>query len=75
MIVYLDGFHLKVRMAKRVISVPVLVALGVAPDGQKRLLSLRRGCPAAVEFGRVAAAPVNTLRQQPHRCQEISVCF
>ena len=40
-IVYLDCFHLKVRMAKRVISVPVLVALGVAPDGQKRLLSLR----------------------------------
>ena len=37
----LDGFHLKVRMAKRVIRVPVLVALGVAPDGQKRLLSLR----------------------------------
>ena len=36
-IVYLDGFHLKVRMAKRVISVPVLAA----PDGQKRLLSLR----------------------------------
>ena len=31
--------------------------------------------PAAVEFGRVAAAPVNTLRQQTHRCQEISVCF
>ena len=31
--------------------------------------------PAAVEFGRVAVAPVNTLRQQPHRCQEISVCF
>ncbi len=30
-IVYLDGFHLKVRMAKRVISVPVLAALGVAP--------------------------------------------
>ena len=41
-IVYLDGFHLKVRMAKRVISVPVLAALGVTPDGQKRLLSLRR---------------------------------
>ena len=31
--------------------------------------------PAAVEFGRVAVAPVNTPRQQPHRCQEISVCF
>ena len=40
-IVYLDGFHLKVRMAKRVFSVPVLAALGVTPDGQKRLLSLR----------------------------------
>ena len=35
----------------------------------------RGDVPAAVEFGRVAAAPVNTLRQQPHRCQEISVCF
>ena len=45
-IVFLDGFHLEVRMAKRVVSVPVLVALGVAPDGQKRLLSL---CPAASE--------------------------
>ena len=31
--------------------------------------------PTAVEFGRVATAPVNTLRQQTHRCQEISVCF
>lgn len=40
-IVFLDGFHLKVRMAKRVVSVPVLAALGVAPDGQKQLLSLR----------------------------------
>ena len=48
--------------------------------GERRL---GKGCehvqtgdvPAAVEFGRVAAAPVNTLRQQPHRCQEISVCF
>ena len=45
-IVFLDGFHLKVRIAKRVVSVPVLAALGVAPDGQKQLLSLR---PAASE--------------------------
>ena len=37
--------------------------------------ALQGDVPAAVEFGRVAAAPVNTLRQQPHRCQEISVCF
>ena len=47
-IVYLDGFHLKVRMAKRVVSVPVLAALGVAPDGHKRLLSLRPAVRALV---------------------------
>ena len=46
------------------------LALATTPDG------LWAGdVPAAVEFGRVAAAPVNTLRQQTHRCQEISVCF
>jgi transposase-like protein len=40
-ILFLDGFHLKVRMAGRVVSVPVLAALGVANDGSKRLVSLR----------------------------------
>jgi transposase-like protein len=39
-ILFLDGFHLKVRMARRVVSVPVLAALGVAPDGMKRLVAL-----------------------------------
>lgn len=39
-IVFLDGFNLKVRLAKRVVSVPVLAALGVAEDGRKRLISL-----------------------------------
>ena len=42
-IVYLDGFHLKVRMAKRVISVPVLVALGVAPDGAQTSVVIASG--------------------------------
>lgn len=37
-IVFLDGLHLKVRMARRVVSVPVLVILGVAEDGSKRVL-------------------------------------
>jgi len=37
----LDGFHLKVRMARRVIAVPVLAALGVADNGQKRLAALQ----------------------------------
>jgi len=40
-ILYLDGLNLKVRLARRVISVPVLAALGVAPDGQKQLVALR----------------------------------
>jgi transposase-like protein len=39
-ILFLDGFHLKVRMARRVVSVPVLAVLGVAPDGTKRLVAL-----------------------------------
>lgn len=40
-VVYLDGLHLKVRLARRVISVPVLAALGVNDQGQKVLLALR----------------------------------
>ena len=39
-IVFLDGFHLKVRLCKRVVSVPVLVAMGVTEDGSKRLVAL-----------------------------------
>jgi transposase-like protein len=40
-VLFLDGFHLKVRMARRVVSVPVLAVLGVAEDGTKVLVSLR----------------------------------
>ncbi len=39
-ILFLDGFHLKVRMAGRVVSVPVLAVLGVAGDGRKNLVAL-----------------------------------
>ena len=52
-----------------------LDANGVAYLEQTPSMSFIGDVPAAVEFGRVAAAPVNTLRQQTHRCQEISVCF
>ena len=38
---FLDGFHLKVRMARRVIAVPALAALGVTETGQKRLVALQ----------------------------------
>jgi transposase-like protein len=40
-VLYLDGFHLRVRLARRVVSVPVLAVLGVAEDGTKVLVSLR----------------------------------
>ncbi len=40
-ILFLDGFHLKVRMARRVVSVPVLAVLGVAEDGRKQLVALQ----------------------------------
>ena len=39
-VLFLDGFHLKVRLARRVVAVPVLAALGVAKDGTKVLVGL-----------------------------------
>jgi transposase-like protein len=40
-ILYLDGIQLKVRLARRVVSVPVLIALGVDETGTKRLVAMR----------------------------------
>jgi putative transposase len=41
-ILFLDGFHLKVRLvSRRVIAVPVLAVLGVTESGQKRLVALQ----------------------------------
>jgi len=40
-IVMLDAIHLKVRLARRVVSVPVLVVMGVDEAGNKRLVALR----------------------------------
>lgn len=40
-VLFLDGFHLKIRMAKRVVSVPVLAVLGVRQGGEKVLVGLR----------------------------------
>jgi putative transposase len=60
-IVFLDGFHLKVRLARRVVSVPVLAALGVTDTGQKCLLSLRL---AASEAEATWGAVVTDLQQR-----------
>ena len=40
-ILFLDGFHLKVRLARRVVAVPILAVLGVTETGQKRLVALQ----------------------------------
>jgi putative transposase len=40
-VVFLDGFHLRVRLAGRVVVVPVLAALGVTESGQKQLIALQ----------------------------------
>lgn len=53
-VIFLDGFHLRIRLAKRVVSVPVLAALGVAENGQKCVLQLRLAASeAAVTWGGV----------------------
>jgi putative transposase len=40
-VLFLDGFHLRVRLAGRVVCVPVLAALGVTNTGQKQLETMR----------------------------------
>jgi len=60
-IIFLDGFHLKVRVARRVVSVPVLAALGVAEHGQKCLLDLRI---AASEAEATWGGVISSLQQR-----------
>jgi len=55
-VLFLDGFHLKVRMAGRVVSVPVLAVLGVREGGEKQLLALRLApSEAAANWGEMIA--------------------
>jgi transposase-like protein len=60
-VLYLDGIHLKVRMARRVLSVPVLAALGVKADGTKELAALRL---VGVESGATWEALVEDLSKR-----------
>jgi transposase-like protein len=54
----LDALHLRVRLARRVVSVPVLVVLGVDETGRKRLVALRVAVSeAATNWG----SPVDDL--------------
>ncbi len=65
-ILYLDGFHLKVRLARRVVSAPVLAVLGVQPDGQKVLVALRLAVSeAAVHWQALIESLVGRGMQAP----------
>ena len=60
-IIYLDGIQLKVRLAGRVISVPVLIALGVDETGRKRLVAMRL-CTSEAEVH--WSSLINDLRER-----------
>jgi len=60
-LLFLDGFHLKVRLAGRVVSVPALAVLGVAENGQKCLVDLRI---AATEAEATWGAVISSLQQR-----------
>ncbi len=54
LILYLDAMYLAVRLARRVVKVPVHAVLGVREDGQKVLLSLQiAGSESAASWGAV----------------------
>jgi transposase-like protein len=53
-VLFLDGFHLKVRLARRVVAVPVMAVLGIAADGTKVLVALKMAASeAATQWGAV----------------------
>lgn len=49
-ILFLDALNLKVRLAGRVVSVPVLAVLGVSEGGQKHLVALRLAVRESATF-------------------------
>jgi len=69
-ILYLDGFHLKVRLARRVVSVPMLTVLGVAQDGRKVLVGLRL---AASEAGSHWKSLIEDLEQRGLRAPQLII--
>jgi len=69
-ILFLDGLNLKVRLARRVVSVPVLAVLGVAEDGTKVLIALRL---AASEAASQWAGVVHDLERRGLPAPELLV--
>lgn len=60
-IFFRDGFHLKVRTERRLVSVPVFAVLSVAEDGRKHLVALQR---AVSEAGAHWSSPIADLQQR-----------
>jgi transposase-like protein len=67
---YLDAIALRVRLAKRVVSVPALVALGVLADGSKQLLAME---PCASESHDAWRGPLTSLTAHALRVPKLCV--
>jgi putative transposase len=69
-LLFLDGFHVKVRLARRVVAVPMLAALGVRPNGQKVLVALRL---ATSEAARLWAELLEDLQRRGLAAPELLI--
>jgi transposase-like protein len=68
-LLYLDGIALRVRMAQKVVSVPVLVALGVRSDGEKVVLDLELLASESTEaWGGLMAGLIERGIKRPRLC-------
>jgi putative transposase len=66
---YLDGFHLRVRLGGRVSPVPVLAVLGVQRNGQKVLVHLSlRGSESTTAWQAVCEDLATRGVRAPHLC-------
>lgn len=69
-VLFLDAVYLKVRLVRKVVSAPVLVVLGVLPDGQRRVVAMRL---AASEAGHCWGDLVKDLQERGLRAPMVIV--
>lgn len=68
-VLYLDAIALRVRIAQKVVSVPVLVALGVRGDGEKVVLDLELLTSESTEaWGGLMAGLIGRGMKRPRLC-------
>lgn len=69
LVLYLDAIALRVRIAQKVVSVPVLVALGVRADGQKVVLDMELLSSESAEcWGGLIAGLISRGLARPRLC-------